>query len=152
MQLRTATESDLFTLMDWFNSLEDVQQWGGPRMCYPFSLAQLKKDIRWDVAQSFALAANDQLLGFAQVFDRYGCLHIAQVAVNPARRGEGLGAVLVESIFAQTKTLSKDYSLFVLTSNKVAKKLYEKLGFTIEQSPPGEQHLAECIFMVRSKH
>ncbi len=149
VKLRAAVESDLDILTCWFNSAGEARSWGGPRIRYPFEKQQLKEDIRWEDAQSFTLEDEQQLLGFAQVFERFGCRHIGQVAVNPDRRGEGLGKRLIQSIIELNAAGGKNYSLFVYTTNIAAKKLYDSLGFEIRPLPSGEQAVENCVFMIK---
>ena len=57
MKIRPANEQDLAELSGWFLTESEVKNWGGPSIHFPLSLEQLKIDIEWDVAQSYALVA-----------------------------------------------------------------------------------------------
>jgi ribosomal protein S18 acetylase RimI-like enzyme len=57
--------------------------------------------------------------------------HLAQVAVHPSRRGEGLAAVLIEQATAIAATQGyAQTTLLVGASNAPARRLYETLGFS----------------------
>ena len=55
MKIRPANEQDLAELSDWFLTESEARNWGGPSIHFPLSLEQLKIDIEWDVADSYAL-------------------------------------------------------------------------------------------------
>jgi ribosomal protein S18 acetylase RimI-like enzyme len=58
-----------------------------------------------------------------------GTAHIAQVAVDPATRGGGLGRQLVAAAIGETSRFYDQISLLVSGSNVAAVRLYESLGF-----------------------
>lgn len=58
-----------------------------------------------------------------------GAAHIAQVAVDPALRGRGLGRELVSAAIGETSRFYDRISLLVSGSNVAAMRLYESLGF-----------------------
>lgn len=56
--------------------------------------------------------------------------HVTSVAVRPAFRGRGLGELLMYSLFGTAMRLSARWvTLEVRVSNRVARALYQKLGF-----------------------
>jgi ribosomal protein S18 acetylase RimI-like enzyme len=60
-----------------------------------------------------------------------GTAHVAQVVVDPAARGRGLGRALVEHASVATRTLgARRVTLLVNESNRAARALYTRLGFT----------------------
>lgn len=66
---------------------------------------------------------------FWLVFDE---VHINNVALRPALRGQGLGTALLKHVFAEGRRLgAKRATLEVRASNVGARRLYERLGFSI---------------------
>jgi [ribosomal protein S18]-alanine N-acetyltransferase len=66
---------------------------------------------------------------FWLVFDE---IHINNVAVRPALRGQGIGTALLHHILAEAKQLgARRATLEVRASNEGAKRLYERLGFYV---------------------
>ncbi len=59
-------------------------------------------------------------------------LHINNLAVRPECRGAGVGRALLESVFGQATALgARRATLEVRRSNAAARKLYERLGFSV---------------------
>ena len=66
---------------------------------------------------------------FWLVFDE---IHINNVALRPGLRGRGLGTALMQHVFAEARRLgAKRATLEVRSSNAVALRLYERLGFYV---------------------
>ena len=60
-----------------------------------------------------------------------GTAHVAQVVVDPARRGRGLAEAMLGEVIARTKRLGYDrVSLLVSVHNTGAVRLYSRLGFS----------------------
>ena len=60
-------------------------------------------------------------------------LLIDGLAVDPARRGEGLGRALVTAALEEARhRAARKVSLRVLAPNQVARRLYESCGFVVE--------------------
>jgi ribosomal-protein-alanine N-acetyltransferase len=59
-------------------------------------------------------------------------LHINNLAVRPECRGAGVGRTLLESVFHHAVALgARRATLEVRQSNAAARKLYERLGFSV---------------------
>jgi ribosomal protein S18 acetylase RimI-like enzyme len=59
-----------------------------------------------------------------------GTVHVAQVAVDPAERGRGLGRELIDASLGAAAVLYRRVTLLVAASNVPAVRLYESMGFT----------------------
>lgn len=60
------------------------------------------------------------------------------VFVSPAARGQGIGCLLVETVFGWARDLgAEEVRLEVRASNAGASKLYQRCGFTIAGHRPG---------------
>jgi ribosomal-protein-alanine N-acetyltransferase len=59
-------------------------------------------------------------------------VHINNVALRPALRGRGMGTALMRHVFAEARRLgARRATLEVRASNAGARRLYERLGFTV---------------------
>lgn len=149
MKLRKSEEKDLTTLSTWFNSQYEATQWGGPMIRYPIDIIQLKEDLQWGTARSYSLVDKDELLGFAQVFDRFGFNHLGRVAIHPEKRGQKLGHKLVSLILELKNGIHKNFSLFVYEDNPAAIKLYQNLDFKFQPCPKELPTKKGSLFMVK---
>jgi [ribosomal protein S18]-alanine N-acetyltransferase len=67
---------------------------------------------------------------FWLVFDE---IHINNVALRPALRGQGLGTALMRHVLREARQLgARRATLEVRASNAGARRLYERLGFRLE--------------------
>ena len=150
MKLKLATEKDLVEVSGWFSSESEVRVWGGPSMHYPLTLEQLKIDIDWEVAKTYSLVDSlDNLLGFAQVRNRFGYFHLARIVVSPLMRGKKLGYKLMTALLNSVDTKNVGFSLFVYSDNIAAINLYKSIGFEAQSFPEGQLGIEDCLFMVK---
>jgi ribosomal-protein-alanine N-acetyltransferase len=64
-------------------------------------------------------------------------IHINNVAMRPALRGQGIGTQLMKRVFEEAKRLgARRATLEVRRSNESARRLYERLGFAITGTRP----------------
>lgn len=147
MEFRLTKESDILPLSLWFTTQTQVQNWAGPLVRFPLVLEQLKKDISWSLIPSYSLLENDELVGFIQIFDRFECLHIGRVAINPTKRGKGYAIKLMHELFKVYENSNKNYSLFVYKDNLNAINLYKKLDFRVCDSMTEYENENNCLFM-----
>lgn len=147
MKFIPSLESHVEVLSTWFLTKEEIQNWGGPLLRFPIILDQFKKDIGWDIVTSYSLLDNNELIGFVQVFDKFGYKHIGRVSIDPSKRGMGLGARLIKELFLEYKNCQKAFSLFVYKDNVIAKNMYEKLGFEICDESKEYCMKHNCYFM-----
>jgi GNAT superfamily N-acetyltransferase len=150
VNIRSANEEDLAELSGWFLTESGAKNWGGPSVHFPLSMEQLKIDIEWDVAQSYALVDEGGiLLGFAQAFNKFGCKHLGRIVVSPEMRGRKLGYKLMAALLNSASRDGVSFSLFVYEGNIPAKNLYESIGFEVRAYPEGQPEIKDCIFMVK---
>ncbi len=147
MELISAKENDIIELSTWFKNEDEIKSWGGPMVRFPFTIEEFKKDIGWNIITSYSLFKDDELIGFVQLFDKFGCAHIGRVIIKPNKRAIGLGAKLIQTLFKQNINIKKDYTLFVYKDNISAINLYKKLGFKISSSSTKYENENNCFFM-----
>ncbi len=75
-------------------------------------------------------AAAEQLVGYCVAYHAAGEAELANVAVDDAQRGQGIGAMLVQDVLdAVRKAGALDCWLEVRASNAGARRLYRHLAF-----------------------
>ncbi len=150
MKIRHAIEQDLLELSDWFLTELEARNWGGPSIHFPINIEQLKIDIEWDTAHSYALVdENDSFIGFAQAFNKFGYKHLGRIVVAPKMRGRKLGYKLMLALLEFESTNNVSFSLFVYKHNTSAIKLYESIGFKERAYPEEQPEIKGCIFMLK---
>lgn len=150
MQLVTATEEHLRTLINWLPDARACLQWGGPTFRYPFTAETFLEDCRWRQLPSYALVDDrGALCAFGQYYERLGRCHLGRLIVSPQRRGQGLGGVLVGELIQRgcAELAVSEASLFVLKDNTVARALYQKLGFACADYPEPFEWRERCDYM-----
>ncbi len=153
-QLTRAEEGDIDDLMTWFDSADDVDVWGGPRFRYPFDAETFREDCHWPEMETWCLRdADGAMTAFGQFYDRNGYMNLARLVVAPDHRGRRLGTELVTRLMREAADrLSLDeFSLFVYRDNAPALKLYQSLGFEIQEYPPDQILADKCFFLTRPR-
>jgi len=152
MDVRRANDKDLLELLSWFHTEAEVKNWGGPFIHFPLTIKQLKIDIEWSIASSYAFLGEDsELIGFAQVFNKYGFRHIGRIVISPLMRGKKIALKLMDALLKSASEDNVSFSLFVYDNNIPAKRLYERIGFEEGSYPEEQQEINGCSFMVK-KH
>ena len=102
---------------------------------------------------SWCLRNDDELLGFGQYYDLYHRIHLARIAVHPAKRGQGFGRQLLSMLMREAcKSMdSAEFSLFVYRDNEAAIRCYAASGFEVADFPEGAPLRDVTCYMVRSK-
>jgi len=148
LRLEPTTLEHIDELMKWFSSKDDVMIWGGPGIRFPLEKASFCEDIKYSTLLSYSLVDNEKLLGFGQIYSRLNRCHLGRLIINPTYRSQGLGRKLIQDLCKEGTAQLKltTYSLFVLEHNKVAKSLYQSMGFSQSQYPK-EIPLKSCQYM-----
>lgn len=77
-------------------------------------------------------AADGPIIGFCAFWLVFDEIHINNVAMRPAWRGQGIGTALMHHVFAEARALgARRATLEVRASNAGARRLYERLGFYV---------------------
>lgn len=151
LQLALANIAEMQHLQSWFNSSEEQQSWGGDNFDYPCSELRFLELLCRTGTRSYSLFSTEdnQLIGFGQICDRFGCHHLARLVIAPEFRGQGYAKTLIAELIIQAlQQQPRTISLYVHRHNTVALKCYQSLGFTI--SAPPEQENARLHFMTLS--
>ena len=106
----------------------------------PWSLAMFVLELSKPSGICLAALGGDRVVGYL-VCSRYDVVwHVMNVAIEPARRREGIATALLEHLFDQADRPGEQYTLEVRTSNDPAIALYERFGFESAGVRPGYYH------------
>jgi ribosomal protein S18 acetylase RimI-like enzyme len=110
----------------------------------------LRPSLSSTIPASFWLSDSGELLAFGQYYPRAGRCHVGRLAVNPARRGQGLGTRLIAALveLGAPKLGAEECSLFVSTHNLQAKRLYDRLGFVAVPYPEAGGAVPNSHYMI----
>jgi ribosomal protein S18 acetylase RimI-like enzyme len=150
-RLVDVTPRDFDELMHWFPDAASVESWGGPGFRYPFTRTTFIADCRWPQVEARVLKHGDTMLAFGQFYERHRRINLARLAVNPARRNEGLCGRLVRFLLAESRHHidRTEYSLFVYRDNAPALRCYQAAGFAITDYPAGDLLADRCYYLTR---
>lgn len=135
------TEDDLPEFSRWFTTADEVLQFGGPELAFPFS-EQFLHSLTTSGAQSpasnltFAGRSGDRLVGAAQLHFHWEhqMAILARVVINPELRGRGMAfhllEPLVQAFFADQRMARLELSVY--SFNTAAIRTYSRLGFVYE--------------------
>lgn len=114
--------------------------------------AELQKE---GVAYFFLARDRDrQVIGFCSFWRVLDELHINNLAVLPDRRLLGIGSALLARVLAEAPALGATRAyLEVRQSNDVARRLYQRFGFTVSGTRRGyySQPVEDAIVLTRDR-
>lgn len=143
-------DAEIEELMQWFPNARSVDQWGGPRIRYPFTLESFRHDCRLDEIYSYCLRDPDgTMCAFGQYYDRDDRGHLARLITHPNMRRRGIGKRLIRMLISAARTQSghAQYSLFVYKDNGPAYRCYIALGFVVREYPDDAPLKDKCYFL-----
>lgn len=147
--LRPATVADLREVASWIGSPRDCELWAGWRVSFPINFDALPVAISFTDTNAFGLTVDDRLVAFGQLVRKDTCRgHLARLIVDPLRRGNGYGELLVQALLERARGESLErVSLNVDGSNLPAISLYLKIGFRDVPRPTDEPESAGSRYM-----
>lgn len=127
------SKDNVLLLCEWSNEKgkEFQEQWMGPNISYPLNYEKIK-----ELENVFSIFDEETFIGMIQEvrIDKDN-VHIGRFVLDPRKTGLGLGTEamkeFVDFIFEDVNI--KSISLTVFDFNQSAKRLYEKLGFEIDE-------------------
>lgn len=136
--IRAFNHDDIRSLLTWFETPEDLAQWGSPARRFPLDEEQVMvfltategyepKRRMWAAEFEGALVATATTI----IDWHQGVVLLGFVAVSPAARGRGIAEPFLKQVIAETLTDHR-IELNVYTFNKPAIRTYEKLGLVCE--------------------
>ncbi|AND79226.1 GNAT family N-acetyltransferase [Streptococcus pantholopis] len=120
-------------LCEWSNKEGKAfqEQWMGSRISYPLNYDKIK-----ELENIFSIFDKEKFIGVVQeVCIDKDKIHIGRFVIDPRKTGLGLGIEALREFmaFIFKDEAIKSISLTVFDFNQKAKKLYEKLGFEIDE-------------------
>jgi len=119
LTIRPMTEDDLDQVMELENAI----------FSSPWRRSFFGSDIVRPAGCSIVAESNGRVLGYAVAWGT-GEVHLANLAVAPTERGQGIGHRLMDEVFAfgRSHNVVSIY-LEVRQSNTIARQFYARLGF-----------------------
>lgn len=150
LTLRSPSLADYEVIAAWISDAGACRRWAGPKVPYPFSLAELPKLLALPGGESYSLAEHGggSPLGFGQYWPRPdNTVHLLRIIVRPESRGRGLGRELCGQLVACAvdSTSAQAVTLNVYRDNSAAVALYERLGFIVVS----EKSIGDALFMAK---
>lgn len=106
------------------------------QLCFPtpWSLQSIEKDLGANpLAHLVGAFWEDQLVGYAGMWQVVDEAHITNIAVLPGYRGRGIGRMLLEALLKDANVRgARSATLEVRPSNIAALALYQSQGFVIQ--------------------
>lgn len=103
------------------------------KLCFPtpWSREAFRIEIEENrCARYFVAVYQEEIVGYGGMWVIIDEAHITNIAVHPRFRGQGIGEAIMRSLIEEAVSLGAvRMTLEVRISNKIAQKLYEKLGF-----------------------
>lgn len=136
--LREPRASDYAVVASWIPDAATCMRWAGPRVPFPFTVAELPRLLALDNGGSRCLAQGDAApCAFGQYWVFMpGAVHLGRIVVAPVVRGRGIGRLLCEQLIAVAlqATRAPSVTLRVRRDNPAAMALYASLGFAPEEA------------------
>lgn len=107
---------------------------GLEQVCFssPWSADALAEEIENPDAYFIVAEENGVFLGYAGMHTPCGDCYVDNIAVEPSARRRGVGEALVRGLIEHARAIGGAFiSLEVRPSNTAARRLYEKLGFSL---------------------
>ena len=96
----------------------------------PWTESMLFDTLRFPVYHTFLAEEGGQVCGYGCLIVLFEDAELANIAVAPTHRGQGVGKLLMEKMHEHAKSLGAERMLLeVRVSNKNAIGLYEKYGY-----------------------
>jgi ribosomal protein S18 acetylase RimI-like enzyme len=126
IRLRPAKPRDyLFALSLYLDGakrhLSRIGRWSRPRLALKFRNG-------YKQAQARVISVGGKDVGWIQVAEFVGRLHLRQLHLAARVRGRGIGTRLIKDLLKRATALGKPVTLEVMHGNR-AKSLYRRLGF-----------------------
>jgi ribosomal protein S18 acetylase RimI-like enzyme len=91
---------------------------------------------KFDPAKRQIIMLNDKPAGVLSVEEQESDTYLALIEILPEYQGRGLGTAVIRDLLHAAHRQNHSVSLRVLKANNRARRLYERLGFTITEETP----------------
>lgn len=141
LDVRLANDNDeAFLESVFFSTREDLLQLNLPAtmlellLRQQYKLQQQSYSQRWPGVQYHIVYAMGLPVGKFMLAHAEKTLHLVDIALLPQARGKGMGSALIKAIQMAARQHCLAIKLAVENQNWRARKLYEALGFSIENA------------------
>ncbi len=86
---------------------------------------------KWEPAKRNIIQIEGEDAGVLVIENREGEHYLGLIEILPEFQGRGVGTAVIQDFLAAAQTQNLPATLHVLKSNDPARKLYERLGFTL---------------------
>lgn len=143
IELRPFTEDDIDRVLPWITSQEDLYRWTAYSFGFPLTREHLLQHMkecteRGDrIIYKAVLSEDGTVFGYIEhgaIDRRNNSLRIGRVLIDPAQRGRGLGAAMMQAAvdLAFEQFGMHRVALGVFENNPRAVACYERVGFKRE--------------------
>lgn len=132
ISIRPRKDVDLDTIVGWVPDAVALYLFTGPRLTWPLSTEQLSEMESEQNLSAWigASSSNGRPVGHFDLTQYGETFRIGRVIIDPAQRGQGLAATLVELAVAKGQVLGASrITLNVIAGNSPAIRTYERIGF-----------------------
>lgn len=91
-------------------------------------------DKAFDEGNLYVIHHNNKAVGIAGWEEKEDHLWVKEVFLQPQYQGQGIGSQVVRDMLTKGRAKAKGVRLQALKENHGAKKLYERLGFTVDEA------------------
>jgi len=129
LSLREAAPSDAAAIAAWFHTEEEVWDWTG-KAPWPLTRAWLEAELRGAREGYFVLTSCERPVGVFGLRLHHDRAHLVRVALDPACRGCGYSAQLLEAACFTAAARDQAFmTLKVYAENAPAVRAYERAQF-----------------------
>jgi ribosomal-protein-alanine N-acetyltransferase len=112
--------------------LDDVARLEEECFSLPWTYDGLRVELSNKFARFFVAQAGDEIVGYIGAHNVLGEVSVANIAVSPKYRRQGVGRILLDKLIADSKEEKAEFvTLEVRKTNFGAISLYEKAGFSV---------------------
>jgi ribosomal protein S18 acetylase RimI-like enzyme len=91
---------------------------------------------KFDPTKRQIILVDGNLAGVVSVEEQESATFLALIEILPQYQGRGLGTAVIQRVIQSAQQHGRPVSLRVLKVNHPARRLYERLGFTITEETP----------------
>lgn len=85
----------------------------------------------WDQGNIQVVWVQQEPIGMLQVIECASTIELGEIQIGPEHQGKGIGSALLRDVIDRSRSAGKSLSLSVALKNLKARKLYERLGFSV---------------------
>jgi len=147
---RAARSTDAQSIVLWFPTRADAILWGGPGIPEPLTATWLAQQFEtysyWVWVDQIGAIAGLCCL----VFREEGLARFGRFALSPSLRGQRLAKWLAEEMIALARSLgARQLSLGVYGSNRIARRVYDSVGFQVIEERAAEEDPSGMNYQMR---